>query len=143
MSEEEGDAVVLKGIGASPGVVIGPAFLLDYHKVEILKRQIEKGEIDQEKQRFESGEGGALTPVVCVDKPVDEARSFDSLVEESQSTGHHWDVVFVAALSGRAGQSPTADEAQQPMQMMVETIRLGKVANYLPFSRTGELLMIG
>ncbi|AHI29448.1 ribonucleotide reductase subunit alpha [Marinobacter similis] len=97
----------------------------------------------EEKQRFESGVGGALTPVVCVDKLVDEARSFDSLVEESQSTGHHWDVVFVAALSGRAGQSPTADEAQQPMQMMVETIRLGKVANYLPFSRTGELLMIG
>ena len=54
MSEEKGDSVVLKGIGASPGVVIGPAFLLDYHKVKILKRQIEKGEIDQEKQRFEN-----------------------------------------------------------------------------------------
>ena len=54
MSEEKGDSVVLKGIGASPGVVIGPAFLLDYHKVKILRRQIEKGEIDQEKQRFEN-----------------------------------------------------------------------------------------
>ncbi|MBW2163448.1 MAG: phosphoenolpyruvate--protein phosphotransferase, partial [Deltaproteobacteria bacterium] len=31
-----------------------PAFLLDYHKVKILKRQIKKGEIDQEKQRFEN-----------------------------------------------------------------------------------------
>ena len=55
MSEEKGDSAVLKGIGASPGVVIGPAFLLDYHKVKILKRQIEKGEIDQEKQRFVKG----------------------------------------------------------------------------------------
>ena len=55
MSEEKGDSVVLKGIGASPGVVIGPAFLLDYHKVKILKRQIEKGEIDQEKERFVKG----------------------------------------------------------------------------------------
>jgi len=54
MSEEKGDSAVLKGIGASPGVVIGPAFLLDYHKVKILKRQIKKGEIDQEKQRFEN-----------------------------------------------------------------------------------------
>ncbi len=52
MSENKCDSVVLKGIGASPGVVTGPAFLLDYHKVKILKRQIEKGEIDQEKQRF-------------------------------------------------------------------------------------------
>ncbi|MEA1992242.1 MAG: phosphoenolpyruvate--protein phosphotransferase [Thermodesulfobacteriota bacterium] len=55
MSEEKDDSAVLKGIGASPGVVIGPAFLLDYHKVKILKRQIEKGEIDQEKQRFVKG----------------------------------------------------------------------------------------
>jgi phosphotransferase system enzyme I (PtsI) len=50
--EKKCDSVVLKGIGASPGVAIGPAFLLDYHKVKIPKRQIEKGEIDQEKQRF-------------------------------------------------------------------------------------------
>ncbi len=50
--EKKCDSAVLKGIGASPGVVIGPAFLLDYHKVKILKRQIEKGEIDQEKKRF-------------------------------------------------------------------------------------------
>jgi phosphotransferase system enzyme I (PtsI) len=55
MSEKKGDSAVLKGIGASPGVVIGPAFLLDYHKVKILRRQIEKGEIDQEKQRFVKG----------------------------------------------------------------------------------------
>ncbi|MBW1965524.1 MAG: phosphoenolpyruvate--protein phosphotransferase [Deltaproteobacteria bacterium] len=54
MPEKKCDSVVLKGIGASPGVVVGPAFLLDYHKVKILKRQIEKGEIDQEKQRFEN-----------------------------------------------------------------------------------------
>ncbi len=55
MPEKKCDSVVLKGIGASPGVVIGPAFLLDYHKVKILKRQIEKGEIDQEKERFVKG----------------------------------------------------------------------------------------
>ena len=55
MSEEKGDSAVLKGIGASPGVVVGPAFLLDYHKVKILKRQIEKGEIDLEKERFVKG----------------------------------------------------------------------------------------
>ena len=52
MSEKKCNSIVLKGIGASPGVVIGPAFLLDYHKVKILKRQIEIDEVDQEKQRF-------------------------------------------------------------------------------------------
>jgi phosphotransferase system enzyme I (PtsI) len=52
--EKKCDSVILKGIGASPGVVIGLAFVVDYHKVKILKRQIENGEIDKEKQRFES-----------------------------------------------------------------------------------------
>ncbi len=52
MSEKKGDSAVLKGIGVSPGVVIGPAFLLDYHKVKILRRQIERGEVDLEKERF-------------------------------------------------------------------------------------------
>jgi len=50
--EKECDSITLKGIGASPGVVIGPAFLLDYHKVKIPKRQIEEVEIDYEKRRF-------------------------------------------------------------------------------------------
>lgn len=96
-----------------------------------------------EKARFEQGEGGALSPVICVDKTLDEVRRFDALVEESRATGQNWDVVFVAALSGRGGLAPSTDEAQQPLTMMVETIRLGNVGNYLPFSRGGELLAIG
>lgn len=97
----------------------------------------------EEKIRFERGEGGALSPIICVDKPLAEVRRFDALVEESRATGESWDVVFVAALSGRGGLAPSTDEAQQPLTMMVETIRLGNVGNYLPFSQDGELLAIG
>lgn len=96
-----------------------------------------------QKARFERGEGGALSPVICVDKPLQEARRFDQLAEESRATGQAWDVVFVAALSGRGGQAPSSDEAQQPLQMMVETLRLGNVGNYLAFSRDGNLLTVG
>lgn len=96
-----------------------------------------------EKARFERGEGGALSPVICVDKPLKEVRHFNALVEESRATGENWDVVFVAALSGRGGLAPSTDEARQPLTMMVETIRLGNVGNYLPFSQDGELLAIG
>lgn len=97
----------------------------------------------EEQSRFGRGEGGALSPIICVDKPLQEVRQFESLVEESRATGQDWDVVFVAAMSGRGGQAPTTDEAQQPLTMMVETIRLGNVGNYLAFSRGGELLAIG
>ena len=63
---------------------------------------------EEERVRFESGEGGALKPVMTVDKLPAEVPSFDSLLDESKGTGAHWDIVFVASLSGRAGMVPTA-----------------------------------
>jgi hypothetical protein len=97
---------------------------------------------EAEKAAFASGEGGALTPVVCVDKATEEANDFDALVEESRQTGQSWDVVFVAAMSGRGGMKPTSDEAQQPLTMMVESVRLGHVANYLPLDIKGQAVAL-
>lgn len=91
---------------------------------------------------FERGEGGALTPVICVDKTPDEAPYFDVLAEESQATGQDWDMVFVAAMSGRGGTTPSSDEAQQPMTMMVESIRMGHVSNYLPLNKAGHAISL-
>ncbi|MCL7943545.1 ribonucleotide reductase subunit alpha [Marinobacter sp. ATCH36] len=96
-----------------------------------------------EKAAFANGEGGALTPVVCVDKALDEVSDFDALVEESRETGQAWDVVFVAAMSGRGGMKPSSDEAQQPLTMMVESIRLGHVGNYLPLDKNGQAVALG
>lgn len=98
---------------------------------------------EAEKAAFAKGEGGALTPVVCVDKAPDEVSDFGSLVEESRHTGQAWDVVFVAAMSGRGGMAPTSDEAQQPLTMMVESIRLGHVGNYLPLDGKGQAVALG
>ncbi len=96
-----------------------------------------------EKAAFERGEGGALTPVICVDKTPEEAPDFTALVEESRTTGQAWDVVFVAAMSGRGGIAPTTDETQQPMTMMVESIRLGNISNYLPLDSSGNAIALG
>ncbi|WP_417567504.1 ribonucleotide reductase subunit alpha [Marinobacter sp.] len=97
----------------------------------------------EEKAAFERGEGGALTPVICVDKTPGEAPDFEALVEESRTTGQAWDVVFIAAMSGRGGMAPSTDEAQQPMTMMVESIRLGHVSNYLPLDSQGNAVNLG
>src|SRR5690554_5940321 len=97
---------------------------------------------EEEKAAFERGEGGALTPVICVDKTPDEASDFAALSEESKATGQEWDVVFVAAMSGRGGVPPTTDEIQQPMTMMVESIRLGNVTNYLPLDTSGNAVSL-
>lgn len=95
---------------------------------------------DEERARFEAGEGGALKPVMTVDKLPAEVASFDALREESKGTGAHWDIVFVASLSGRAGMVPNSDEASQPLQMMVQAIHTGGVGNFLAFSRDGDII---
>ena len=95
-----------------------------------------------QKERFRSGKGGVLSPVMCVDKLPDEAGSFSGLVEESRQTGMGWDVVFVASLSGRAGIAPSSDEAEQPLTMMVEAVQNGAIANFLAFNRDGEPIQL-
>ncbi|SFM68981.1 ribonucleotide reductase subunit alpha [Marinobacter zhejiangensis] len=97
---------------------------------------------EAERQQFERGDGGALVPVVCVDKTPSQVTDFEDLCEESRETGQAWDMVFVAAMSGRGGIEPSSDEASQPLSMMVETIRLGYIGNYLPFDRDGALVTL-
>lgn len=96
----------------------------------------------EERAAFERGEGGALTPVICVDKTPEEVSRFEQLVEESRETGQDWDMVFVAAMSGRGGVVPSSDEAQQPMTMMVESIRMGHLGNYLPLNSQGQAISL-
>lgn len=94
----------------------------------------------EEITRFERGEGGALSPVVCVDKLPGEIESFAALLDESTRTGIAWDILFVAALSGRGGFAPNPDEAVQPLQMMVEAIKGGRIGEFLAVSRAGDLV---
>jgi hypothetical protein len=61
----------------------------------------------EQRERFQSGQGGTLTPLMCVDKTPDELGSFEALREESQQFGQAWDLVFAAAMSGSAGRGPT------------------------------------
>lgn len=96
----------------------------------------------EEAAAFERGEGGALAPVVCVDKLPAEIDSFAALLEESTRTGLGWDILFVASLPGRGGFAPNSDEAVQPLQMMVEAIKGGRIADFLAVTRAGELVQL-
>ncbi len=99
-----------------------------------------EGPTEGEKTRYSAGEGGTLSPVMCVDKLPGELGSFSSLVEESRKTGLSWDIAFVSSLSGRAGIAPSSDEAEQPLKMMVEAIQNGRISDFLAFNREGELV---
>ena len=99
-----------------------------------------------EREAFERGEGGALATsgrpvhVVCVDKLPAEIASFAALLEESKAAIPDWRILFVAAMDGRGGYPPNSDEAVQPLQMMVEQVKGGRIARFLAVDRDGRLV---
>ena len=97
---------------------------------------------DLERARFTQGQGGSLTPVMCVDKTVDEVPSFAALVEESRHTGADWDLVFVTTMSGHGGKPPPSAQAEAPLNMMVTYIHTGQLGRFLAFSRDGTILRL-
>lgn len=97
----------------------------------------------EQRAGFEAGEGGALVPLMCVDKSPVEIDNFGALADEADTLGPPWRIVFVAALSGTHGGSPTSADAELPLQRMEEAIRLGAHANYIPFDRQGQPVFFG
>lgn len=95
----------------------------------------------EQRARFEAGEGGALTPLMSVNKTPEELGTFAALVEESRQFGHDWAIVFVASLSGRDGRAPTSEEADQSLQGMIESIKTGLFGSFIPFDRQGQPML--
>lgn len=93
-----------------------------------------------ERVTFERGDGGALAPVVCVDKLPGEIVSFAALNAESKAAIDDWRILFVAAMDGRGGHAPNSDEAVQPLRLMVEQIKGGRIGRFLAVDRDGRLV---
>nr|WP_163501091.1 ribonucleotide reductase subunit alpha [Halomonas socia] len=91
---------------------------------------------EEQRRRFEQGEGGALTPVTCVDKTPDELSDMATFVEQSNQTGQDWDLVFAAAMT-----DPGDNEViEQQLRRMVETLQMGSIEAFLAFNRSGEVV---
>jgi len=91
---------------------------------------------------FAAGLGGALEPLMSVDKAPEDLGSFAALVEESRQYGPDWSVVFVGSLPGRGGRAPTSGEADRSLQAMVESIKRGAFGTFIPFDRQGAPLLL-
>lgn len=92
----------------------------------------------EQRARFAAGEGGALVPRMCLDRLPQELGSFAALAEESLQWGQDWAIVFVAGLSGTLDRAPSSQDAERPLQRMVEAIRQGTLGPFIPFNRQGE-----
>lgn len=91
-----------------------------------------------QQRRFQQGRGGALAPVMCVDKGPDEVAGFAALAEESRGTGQPWDMVFAAALGCRDGGEPAGADIERGLRMMVDAVHRGAIERFAAFDREGR-----
>lgn len=89
----------------------------------------------EQRQGFEQGEGGVLTPTLCVDKAPGELTDMKGLVAESRATGVEWDIAFVAAMADVG-----TERAEQQLDRMVEALKMGSIEAYLAFDREGDVV---
>ena len=94
----------------------------------------------EQRQRHAAGAGGALTPLMCVDKAPQDLAGFDALVAESRAAGPPWQVVFAAGLGGRDGQPPAPARIEEALQKMVERVRGGMFEGLLALDASGAPL---
>ena len=96
---------------------------------------------ETEANNFQAGQGGSLQPVMCVDKTLDELGSFEDLVAESKHTGQAWQIVLIAALSGKNGRLPSSDDAEKSLKMMVHSVESGgDLSRFMAFDNEGHPL---
>ncbi|MED5621887.1 ribonucleotide reductase subunit alpha [Ideonella sp. BN130291] len=95
-----------------------------------------------QRARFERGQGGHLTPLMCVDKTLEELDSFATLADEAGAYGPPWQVVFVGALGGSRGQPPSDAQVNSALERMVEAVKRGDVDGFLAYGAQGEALTL-
>jgi len=93
-----------------------------------------------QRENFQAGRGGALAPLMCVDKAASELADFQGLAMEARDAGPPWQVVFAAALPGRDGHPPSKAEIDAALKAMVEAIRVGGIGPYAAFGPNGDPL---
>lgn len=95
----------------------------------------------QQQAEFEAGQGGALVPLMCVDKSPDEMESFAQLCKEADGMHSGWRVVLAGALSGTQGQAPSKQAVDETLQRWLGQIQAGRIdqvlAQTLAFTRDG------
>jgi hypothetical protein len=91
-----------------------------------------------QRERFHAGQGGALAPLMCVDKAPEDLPDFAALVAESRRAGPPWNMVFAAGLGGRDGSPPQPAEVEQGLQTMVEAVRDGGFGRFAAYDPEGN-----
>ncbi len=109
-----------------------------------LSVSLPKDHLEEDKARFQSGEGGALEAVMSVDKAPDEVSSFADLVVEADAMSKEWEIILVAGLGGNDGQEPRQEDITASLESMVKVVQsAGDFSRFMAFGRDGLPLYFG
>lgn len=90
---------------------------------------------------FNAGTGGELSPVMTLEKSLDDLTTFQDLVAESREQKRDWHIVLVAALGGKNGELPDTETAFKNLDNMIKTVESGgNISKYLAFQINGDLI---
>jgi hypothetical protein len=101
------------------------------------------GATAEQRARFDAGESGELSPLMCVDKDPAELQDFAALRAEASAMGDDWALVFAAALSGQGRQAPATTQVDAALQRMVDAVKAGDLRGLIPFDRHGDAVHLG
>jgi hypothetical protein len=104
--------------------------------------ELPEGATEAQRRDFAAGRGGTLTPLACVDKSPSDLSTFEALVDESRQACPPWQVLFIAALAGQQGKPPSSALVDSALQAMVDSVKAGKLGNYMALAPTGEPLVL-
>lgn len=106
--------------------------------------QVELPEDSTEAERadFETGHGGALVPVMCVDLLPERLAGFEQLRAEADGRGAEWALVLAGALGGQAGRAPDDASVSSALDRLVQRVQMGDIDGLIPFNRAGEALVL-
>ena len=96
--------------------------------------ELPEGASAAERARFEQGQGGALTPRMCLDRRAADLQDWASLAQEADQQSDQWRMVIMAAITSSAAAS-AIDEA---LDRMVMAVHQGKIQAFVPLDRQGQ-----
>ena len=104
--------------------------------------ELPEGSNSEQRAAFDAGHGGVLVPLMAVDKAPEDLTTFAALVEESRAAGPPWTLMFAAALSGSDGRPPSSAAVDAALQRMVDHLKSGSHAAFVPFNRDGHAVRL-
>ena len=106
-----------------------------------LEKSISNDNKAEKQTSFNAGTGGELSPVMTLEKSLENLTNFADLVAESREQKREWHIVLVGALGGKNGELPDTKTAFKHLDNMIKTVESGgDITKYLAFQINGELI---